>query len=307
MQIPNKDILAPSIFALVAFLILGGTIFVYSYLKDQNEKGNKILSSATDVLGNQTELTIQEIKYNLKEATLALESEKNKFGSMKIILSADSILKRDSVSSKIQAKIEAKRMQIEETFKEWLNKRKDPSNRELDIWQSTKDTYKKIIETYLDELQDIINTSSNIGLTEEQMSLLNSSIEQTIENTNSSIINISSLPPLSIDSNQTTDSDSTPEYTSSIPGISDLIPDIVITENDIVEQQAIVDEAEEIVNQITDQLDEIENGIPIDQGQTNQDTGGNNTTIIDDTELPPLPPPRTNNSNKPKLLQGSDL
>lgn len=301
MQIPNKDILAPSIFALIALLILGGTIYIYSYLTHKDKESDNVLSSAIETLNNKKELTIQEIKYNLKEATLALEYEKDRLDAMKNIVSLDSILKQNSAGTKIEAKIEAKRMQIEETLKEWLNKRKDISNAELDVWQSTKETYKKIIEAYLDELQDIIDTASDIGLTEEQLSLLDSSIEQTIEDTNSGITNISSLPPLLTDNSETSTNNASSTYTSPIPGIVDLVPDIVITEDDIVEQQIIVNEAEEIVSQITDQLDRIENGIPIDQGQTNQDIGGN------DTELPLLPPPRTDNSNKPKLLQGSDL
>ncbi len=332
MNLPSKNSIASSIFALVGAAILGGAVYAYSYLSERDKSAEDLVQSASNFVNNKRQLAIEEIRVNLAQARSALQTETDKLDSMKAIVENDRQLRESIAGARAQAKIEAKRAALEDTLKQWREELKAVPPGDTAAREILKNKYQEVINAHFAELDEAIN-SADSRLTSSEITLANNSMGETL-NTVDDYINDLSNPPLTSNDNlpsfggeQTNNGVSGNTNTSTDNGNLDgnvgnndgntgndgnasggvdnppqypPTPPIVVTEDNIQVQQDIVDQVQEQIDNLQDQLSDTANG----------SADGDVQPTIDSTlDLPPLSPPqpRELNPDKPKLLQGSDL
>lgn len=305
--------IASSLFALVGVMIIGGTIYAYSYFSKRNEAADQLVKNAANLVNNKRQLAIEEVKTNLAQVRVALGTETDKLNTMRRIVGNDAALNGSIAGARIQAKIEAKRAALVETLKEWREELISVSSNDPEAFQAARRKYEEIITAHLAELNDLVNSPGS-GLTKDEIALADDSISEMEKEVNKDA-DILSEPPIngddvpqpttdlpSADADNTTSDDGTNPTSSPQPSVSPEYPPppaIIISNEGIEEQQELVDELTNKVGDLEDQLSNLE------------DNNGDTPTVTDEppSDLPsPLPPQsRALDPNKPKLLQGSDL
>lgn len=319
MNLPSKNTIASSIFALIGAVILGGTIYAYSYLGKRDKNAEGLVRTASNLVSNKKQLAIEEIRANLAQARSALQTETDRLESMKTIVENDGQLRESVAGARIQAKMDAKRAALEDTLRQWRDELKSTASTDNTARERLRAKYQEIIDAHFAEIRDIID-SADSGLTDEEKELANDSMDETEDAIDDYADDLSEPPA---DDGQSDDGvngdgnadDGNGDLAGDDGGVVDddgdlLPPPLVIDDDDVDDQGDIVDDIGDEVGDLEDDLDDALND---DAGDNDGDGDNTDDGILppDDSngDLPPLPPPqpRELNPDKPKLLQGSDL
>lgn len=315
MKLPPKETLVSSIFALLGVVILGGTIYAYQRFEGQSKDVDKTISFISDLVNNKKQLSIDEIKTNIAIANEALSYAQDRLAGMKRILDNDNILSGSVAGRRVKVQIDAKRVLVEQAFEAWQEEKTNVDPADSVTWNAIVEQYSSVINAYVGELQNIISSSGSLssGLTQEEITAVAESVDQTIQDVIQGIDTISTPPEN--DTASTVEEDTSP--TSSIPEETIQLPPpvIVVDDSTVQGQQDTVEQLEKVIDDLQDQLEQTQDQIDqstetqTDSSQTDTTIQNSDSTTTDDT-LPPFVPPTTpkpSSSNKPKLLQGSDL
>jgi hypothetical protein len=218
-------------------------------------------------------------------------------------------LKIKAKSKSIEEKIEAERLKIKEALDRLKKQSQDVLKKVFtpaEVTQIRNDV--NAVEDFIENLQDIVDglTPGNSGLTQEEIEEYEDIVDGALEEIQEIIDNLPPSTP-TIPTNPANPSNPTNPSPSSSPSV---------TPEDIQEQQEIVDEAEEVVENLEEELAALPSPSPSPSANPSQSVGpGNSTTPSPSPSDEPYTggndgseyvPPVIQYNGVPKLLQGQD-